>query len=321
MKRVGLAGATLLLTGCGETHPQSILHPVGPAAEAIAWLTWLMVGVYSVVFVAVMVLLAVALWRRRRGAGGGPGVRFVFIAGVVVPGLVLAVMLWFTIGTTLELRRPETGLTIRVVGNMWWWHVEYPEHGIVTANELHVPVGVPVRVELSATDVVHSFWVPNLAGKMDMLPGHPTVFWLQADQAGVYRGQCAEYCGLQHAWMAFDLVALPPAGFEAWVAERRAPPAPPQTPAERRGAEVYAEAGCGTCHAVRGSDPIGNIGPDLTHVGSRRTLAAGRIPNTDGALAGWIANPQAIKPGNAMPGTFLPPADLHALVAYLRSLR
>jgi cytochrome c oxidase subunit 2 len=206
---------------------------------------------------------------------------------------------------------------------MWWWEVRYPEQGIVTANEIHVPAGQAVKLELTSVDVIHSFWAPSLHGKRDMIPGLTTTFWIQADQSGVYRGQCAEYCGLQHANMAFVVVALPPDEFAAWMSERsaapaRPAPAAPPSPADLpRGLAVFLRAGCAKCHSIRGTPAEGKLAPDLTHIGSRQTLAAGTVPNNRGNLAGWIANPQALKPGAKMPATYLPPEELFDLVSYL----
>jgi cytochrome c oxidase subunit 2 len=204
---------------------------------------------------------------------------------------------------------------------MWWWEVRYPDAGIVTANEIHVPAGRPVRLELASTDVIHSFWAPRLHGKRDMIPGIENVFWIQAAEPGVYRGQCAEYCGTQHANMAFRVVALPPAEFNAWLAERKMRRSPPTTPGEQHGFTVFLKAGCGECHAIEGTPAKSNVGPDLTHLGSRQTIGAALLPNTRGNLAGWIADPQAVKPGVRMPRSYLAADELLALVTYLEGLK
>jgi cytochrome c oxidase subunit 2 len=202
---------------------------------------------------------------------------------------------------------------------MWWWEVRYPAPGIVAANELHIPAGQPVRLEMTSADVIHSFWVPRLHGKRDLIPGISTTFWIEASEPGVYRGVCAEYCGTQHANMAFDVVAHAPEEFAAWLAApaRRGP----HSAAEQPGLAVFRRAGCGQCHAIRGTPAVGTAGPDLTDFGSRRTIAAGMLPNTRGHLAGWIANPQAIKPGSKMPRTYLDGDELWTLVLYLESLQ
>jgi cytochrome c oxidase subunit 2 len=204
---------------------------------------------------------------------------------------------------------------------MWWWEVRYPEQDIVTANEIHIPAGEPVRLELASADVIHSFWVPRLNGKRDLIPGMENVFWIQADEPGVYRGQCGEYCGAQHANMAFHVIALPRDEFNAWLAARTKLPPQPATAAAQRGAQIFRTAGCVQCHAIRGTQASGNAGPDLTHLGSRGTIGAAMLPNTRGNLAAWIADPQAIKPGIKMPRTFLAADDLQALVTYLEGLK
>ena len=243
---------------------------------------------------------------------------------------------------------------------MWWWEAQYhdaqPEHAFFTANELHIPVGEPVRVRLRTADVIHSFWIPELAGKTDLIPGQRNETWIQADRPGRYRGQCAEYCGMEHAKMALYVVADPPAEFTRWVAAQRQPapalvpaaiaspatalasppvgeamPATAPQPAGAAatvGGDTLARAGqavfvasCGACHAVRGSDALGRVGPDLTHVASRATIGGGILPNTPGNLAGWVANAQGIKPGSRMPTLPLPPGDLLAVVHYLATLR
>ncbi|MCW8139021.1 MAG: cytochrome c oxidase subunit II [Planctomycetota bacterium] len=243
------------------------------------------------------------------------------VAGIVGPTVILVGMLFYSLRVSTALHLPEAAFTVRVTGFQWWWDVRYPDHDIVTANELYVPVGEVVRLELRAADVVHSFWVPNLHGKMDLLPEHPNQFWLRAEVPGVYRGQCAEFCGLQHALMAFDVVALPKDEFERWVAERQRPHPEPADDELRLGQEVFFSAGCNACHAVGGTDAVALVGPDLTHIGTRRTLGAGTVANTRGDLAGWISQPQVLKPGNLMPPSYLEPRELHALVRWLETLR
>ncbi|MEX0717842.1 MAG: cytochrome c oxidase subunit II [Planctomycetaceae bacterium] len=317
--------AAVLLSGCHREHVQSVLHPASADSAEVAWLWWLLCGVCAAVFLVVVVLTGIAVARPR--ASDGPpalGHRFIVMSGIVVPSLVLFVLLVIALRSQASLRPPEEGPTIRVIGHQWWWEVEYPEEGIVTANELHIPVGVPVRIELRAGDVIHSFWVPNLNGKMDMLPERDNVTWLHADRPGVYRGQCAEYCGTQHALMALEVIALPQAEYDEWIAARQPPrpaPSPERVAVLRHGQQVFFEAGCSKCHAIRGTATTSEKGPDLTHIGSRRTIGAALLPNNRGNLAGWIANPQALKPGNLMPPTHLESADLHALVAYLESLK
>lgn len=321
------AAAVAALGGCHRDHHQSMLHPAGPAAGEIAWLWWFLLAVCTAVFVAVLVLLALAI-RRRPGVAPGerPAApplsnRFIVVTGILIPAVILTVILLVSVRTQVALSMPDSALTIRVVGHMWWWEVHYPDQGIEIANELYIPVGEPVRVELVSADVIHSFWVPNLQGKMDLLPDKTNVTWLLSERPGTFRGQCAEYCGIQHALMAFVVVALPRDEFDAWIAERQSPPEVEETDSIRRGREVFFGSACHNCHAIAGSEAVGLRGPDLTHLGNRRTLGAGIIPNNRGNLMGWISNPQAIKPGNLMPRTHIPAEDLHALVDYLESLK
>ena len=318
------------VTAIGARVQQSVLEPAGPAAEQIAGLWWVMCVAFAAVYLLVLILLVAALYRRPAAAdsSGGPPADastpplgrsgFIIAGGIVLPIVVLTPILFLSLETSAELRQPHDALTIRVVGHMWWWEVSYPESGIVTANELCIPVGEKVRHGRRAPDVVHSFWVPSLNGKRDMIPGIRNEFWLQADEPGVYRGQCAEYCGVQHANMILHVIALPSEDFAAWVEERAVPSPPANEVAE--GERLFLARGCGTCHTVRGAAAVGVTGPDLTHFGSRQTIA-GVAPNTRGNLAGWIADPHGIKPGVRMPRTYLAPDELLALVRYLESLQ
>jgi len=216
-------------------------------------------------------------------------------------------------------------LTIEVTGKQWWWDVTYadtsPSGRFTTANEIHIPVGQPVLFVLGARDVIHSFWVPNLAGKKDLIPGYTQSMWLQADTAGDYRAQCAEFCGVQHAKMALHVIAESPADYRRWVEAQRAPGRTPTDSVTERGREVFVTGPCAMCHAVTGTSASARNGPDLTHLASRRTIAAGTLPNTRGALAGWIVDPQQVKPGAHMPPNQLSPPDLDALLTYLQSLK
>ena len=251
----------------------------------------------------------------------GGGEKFVVAAGIVVPTLV---MIGTFAGSVAVLRAnaepaKPTAMTITVVGHDWWWEVRYPD--FVTANEIHVPVGQAVQVRLHTADVIHSFWVPPLTPKMDLIPNKDNATWLQADKAGTYRGQCAEFCGLEHAGMAFLVVAQPAADFDRWMAGQAAPATTPGESTAARGAQVFQSASCASCHTVRGTTANGHVGPDLTHFGSRRDLGAGVAPNDPGWLGGWIANSQTVKPGNLMPPQPLAPEDLRAVIAYLEGLK
>lgn len=323
-----LAPAVLALGGCGGSP--SALDARGYAAERINLLWWLMLGLGTAVFVLVAGLLLVALFRRRdegdpeaqrerrlasRMIGGG---------GVALPLIILVPLVGLTAYTGATLTPPgERPLTIEVIGHQFWWEIRYPEQGFTTANELVIPVGRPVALRLSTADVIHSFWVPQLNGKLDLIPGQSNTLSIQADEPGEYRGQCAEFCGRQHALMALVVVAEPEERFAAWAEAQARPAAAISDPLLRDGQQVFLGSACIYCHVVRGHTE-GNateaVGPDLTHLASRRTLAAATLPNTRGNLAGWIVDPQAIKPGNHMPGTDLDAASLQALLAYLESL-
>ena len=332
-RRLGRAGAGLtcvvaaaVAAGCGESD-QSTLSPHSHAAGEIADLWWIMLVASAVILGVVLVLIAVAFLRRRgpeapvERAGGGFWIPAV--GGVAVPIVVLVALFAFTLHT-LPATSPaagKTAFTIEVTGRQWFWDVSYPGRGIRTANELHIPVGVPVNVEVSSGDVVHSFWVPELNRKIDMIPGRTNTVRLEADRAGTYRGQCAEFCGLQHAHMAFVVVAEPQADFERWAAAQAVPAAAPATPEPTRGQQVLLGSACVYCHTISGTNASGKVGPDLTHLAGRSTLAAATIPNTRGDLAGWILDPQHIKPGNRMPGTNLSGDELQALLDYLESLK
>ncbi|MFL5508696.1 MAG: cytochrome c oxidase subunit II, partial [Gemmatimonadaceae bacterium] len=217
-------------------------------------------------------------------------------------------------------------LRIDVVGHQWWWEVKYPDLGnphntVETANEIHVPVGRPVFIKMTSDDVIHSFWAPNLDGKKDLIPGHETRTWFRADTAGVYRGQCAEFCGHQHAKMAFFIVAEPRAKFESWLTSQQSPASTPTDSLAQAGERVFLSASCAMCHSISGTGAGSKYGPDLTHLASRRTIASGTLPNNVGNLAGWILDPQSIKPGAKMPPNQLDPAALQALLAYLGTLK
>ncbi|MGH2350349.1 MAG: cytochrome c oxidase subunit II, partial [Chloroflexota bacterium] len=212
------------------------------------------------------------------------------------------------------------------IGHQWWWEFQYPELGVTTANELHIPVGVPINLELESADVIHSFWVPHLAGKTDAIPGRVNRLWFLADEPGTYNGQCAEFCGIEHALMRMLVIAESQSEFDAWVRNERSIPAFAATPTAQdslvtRGAQLFANGVCITCHTIRGTAAQGKVGPELTHVGSRQTIAANTLPNTPEGLERWLRNPQAVKPGNLMPNLNLSDEDIDALVAYLQSLK
>ncbi len=333
-------GRLLVLTclaagGSGCAGMQSTLDPAGPAAGPIASLWWVLLGICVVVQLLVTAAVAVAIGRRHRQdvasllAHGEPTKRRVVMAATGVTLLVLVVLVSYSVVVDRAVARlppPDVvPLVVNVTGHMWWWEVEYEDdtssRRFTTANELRVPVGRPVVVNLEARDVIHSFWVPNLAGKLDVMPGRRNTLWFQADRPGTFRGQCAEFCGLQHAKMAFLVVAEAPDEFEAWAEAYRQTPAPPGTPLAARGEQVFLSSQCALCHRVRGTQAWGLVAPDLSRIGSRRTLAAGTLPNTPENMAAWIRDPQGIKPGTFMPATRLDDDSLDALVAYLDGLR
>jgi cytochrome c oxidase subunit II len=308
---------------------QSALHPAGPGAASINSLWWLMFWTCTVVYVLVMGALVLAV-RRRRPGQDAPAERTLLrsVAGASAATIVILFGLLFAsvvTGRAIASLGSAESLVIEITGNQWWWDVEYhnpnPSLRVRTANELHLPVGRQVRIQLKSNDVIHSFWVPNLHGKMDLIPGRQTVLWLQADTAGIYRGQCAEYCGLQHAHMAFSVIAESPEAFEQWLQGQRRPAPPPTTTEQQQGLDVVERGPCALCHTVRGTAAGGRTAPDLTHLATRSTLAAGTAPNTRGYLAGWIASPQHLKPGAKMPATGLSADELQAVLAYLETLK
>jgi cytochrome c oxidase subunit 2 len=308
-------------------NPQSALEAAGPQAARIASLWWFMFWVFAAVFVIVIGTMLWALLRRGGPADERKMTRVVGAAtGLTVAILLLMLVASVSTGRAISRLGPkERGMTVEVTGNQWWWDVRYANDDasriVVTANEIHVPVGRPVMIRGSSRDVIHSFWPPNLNGKIDFIPSRITTQWFVANQPGRFRGQCAEFCGLQHAHMALWIVAEPPDVFEAWM-QRQLQPAPePATPAASRGRDVFLQNPCVMCHSISGTDAAGRVAPDLTHVGSRLTIAAGTLPNTRENLRRWIRDPHAIKPGNHMPTIALADADLDSVVDYLETLR
>jgi cytochrome c oxidase subunit II len=311
----------------------SALNPSSPETRLIDRLWDAMYLVATVVFVLVVVALLWAAFRRRSAQGpvtDAAGERRLTNAVTLATGLTVLVLFGFlvydvAVGRQLTRNPGDQALQIRVTGHQWWWEVQYRDsiakNWATTANEIHIPAGRPVVLELRSTDVIHSFWPPSLSQKRDLIPGNVNSLWFQADTPGVYRGQCLEYCGLQHAKMGFLVIADRPDSFATWLARQRDTALTPADELTRRGQEVFLSSSCVMCHAISGTPAGSRIGPDLTHLASRRTIAAGTLPNTRGNLAGWIIDPQSIKPGTRMPANQLDPADLHALLAYLESLK
>ena len=310
---------------------QSALSPAGDHAAAVFDLTIVLTVGATAIFVGVMALALYAVAVRPERF---PGTRaWVIGGGILFPVLTLTALqvYEFAIARRLSAATGPDTLRIEVTGTMWWWEVRYPgtglegagpEGGVRTANEIRIPVGRPVEFIVRAADVIHSFWVPSLARKIDMIPGHENRLTLTATEPGTYRGQCAEYCGAQHTLMALHVVAEPPERFEAWLAAQAQPAPEPATPALAAGREGFLKLGCGACHRVGGTPAAGVLGPDLTHVGGRLALAAGTLPNGAEALAGWIAGAQHLKPENRMPSFDMVERDtLHAVALWLESLK
>lgn len=300
-----------------------VLDPAGPYSEPITTLAWAVLIGGTVLLILVVAALGIAVFGNVRLKARLGGERLIWIAGIAVPVIVLTGLLIWGLRLTshLSARQPDgSEMRVRIVGEMWWWRIHYLQadgrETIRDANELHIPVGKRVLLDLEAADVIHSFWVPQLGGKMDMVPGRTNRLLIQADKPGLYRGQCAEYCGGPHALMGFVVIAHAPADFARWQASLAQPRV--HTMQTRRGGELFLASGCAACHAIRGTPANGLAGPDLTHVGARSTLGAGILPNNAGTMAGWIADSQAIKPHNRMPPyRQFTGEELQALAAFL----
>jgi cytochrome c oxidase subunit 2 len=310
---------------------QSVLDAAGVQAGRIEQLWWVMFWTTTSVTMIVLAVLAWSVMRARQQDPHAPS-RDPRLHRYIAGGAVATVVILFglLIVTTITSRAIASqydpqALQIEVTAYQWWWNVEYqhpePEQRVRTANELHIPVGRTVGIKLLASDVIHSFWVPALHGKMDAIPGHEATLWLRADRAGIYRGQCAEYCGTQHAHMALIVIAEPPDDFERWIQAQRTTAAPPQTEAEQRGLYLLQRSACVMCHTIRGTAAGGRMGPDLTHIASRGTILAATAPRTPDNLQRLIRDPQQFKPGTRMPPLNLSDDDRAAIVAYLERLR
>lgn len=333
MKRLAAVFVLLQLAGCAGS--QSVLNPAGDQARSLASLLGLATWLSGIVYLLVLGFLGISLWRARHRLSGAdapsvepsdPAMRRTLIlwSGLIVAALTLLIVASFLVDRSLAAARGREALQVRVTGHQWWWRLQYRDSAtgawIETANELHLPAGRTVRIELGSADVIHSFWVPNVAGKMDVIPGRINVIDLTPRRTGWFRGQCAEFCGLQHAHMAFDVKVESEAEFRAWLAGQARAASAPQDPVLAQGARVFAVK-CAACHVVRGTGAAGRAGPDLTHVAARRSIAAGMLPFSRGGLQGWIAQPQAVKPGTLMPAVALEPSDADAVARYLESLK
>ena len=327
----------MFLTACNGV--QSALDPAGPQANNISKMWWLMFYVCTAVFIAVTIVLVLAISRRRSASedltpelqlphSAERARRNIVTAATAVTVVTLFVFLVASFfvgrGMSAELSAKQ-GVAVEVTGHQWWWEVRYLNDDasriFTTANEIHIPVGIPVTVTLKASDVIHSFWVPNLHGKTDLIPGKVATMWFQADRPGTYRGQCAEYCGLQHAHMGLVVIAEPRDQFNSWLNNQTQSAIQPSSESAKRGQQIFMSGTCVMCHAISGTQAGSNIGPNLTHIASRQTIGAATLPNLGDHLSQWIADSQMIKPGNRMPPHNLSPEDLQAVIDYIQTLK
>jgi cytochrome c oxidase subunit II len=322
---IGCVSLLSLAAGCRYVT----LDRASPEATRITNLHWLAFWILGAVWFAVMGFLAAGLRRRARSSTpeGEQRRARTIVAATIVSAVLLLIVLTASVlaGRSIVTPPGPDVLEIEITGHQWWWEVRYPsaspDEEVTTANEIHVPVGRPVRLKLFSNDVIHSFWIPNVQGKKDLLPGRPTTHLFRVERAGTFRGQCAEFCGYQHAHMGLLLVAERPPQFEAWLSGQRRTAIEPEDSAKRHGREVFLSGPCVLCHTIRGAGAFGHKGPDLTHLASRQMIASATLTNTPGNLAGWIIDAQRIKPGNRMPPNTLAGSDLTDLVSYLGSLQ
>ncbi|MDQ3280838.1 MAG: cytochrome c oxidase subunit II [Acidobacteriota bacterium] len=309
---------------------QSALEPAGAQSESIANLWNFFLAVCAIVYVLVMIALVYALVHKGRASLEESESRTPVTVVSIATGISVLLLFALLISSIVTDRRaiagvPHNATQVIVTGRQWWWQVEYDyadkSKRIVSANEINIPVGVPVHVLVRSRDVIHSFWVPNISGKQDLIPGRDNHAVLKATRPGVYRGECAEFCGLQHAKMALWVNAMSPADYAAWEKEARQPARLAATPQQRKGQEVFMSSPCPLCHNIGGTNAAGRTAPDLTHFASRRSIAAGTLPNRRGYLAGWIIDPQHFKPGTQMPPMLLHSGELEPLLDYLESLQ
>jgi cytochrome c oxidase subunit 2 len=314
-----------------------VLHPGAPQGSHIEWLYWVIFWIVFAVYVVMIAAFTRAGAKSKSDAinplpvfedkEGDQKAKWAVGSAIAITVVTLFVVLVLSVvtGKKVEGLTSKNPVTIQIIGHQWWWEVTYPntqaDQTVTTANEIHVPVNTPVVVLTNSSDVIHSFWAPSITGKRDLLPGYSSAFWFKVEQPGIYRGQCAEFCGLQHAHMGFSVIAQSVDDFQAWEQQQLKPASEPTNDETRRGREVFLTHACLMCHTIRGTDAGSRFGPDLTHLASRNMIAAETLPNTPGALAGWILDPQRIKPGVEMSPNPLAPDDLQALLAYLRTLQ
>ena len=323
----------------GFPSNQSSLNPVGPGAAHIEHTFSLIFWITGTVYCLTLAALVYFVWRRRQTLDSLPepqptsAASEQFATRAVAATISLTVVLLFImlISSFITSRRlgrmnEQKAFTIDVYGHQWWWEVQYPNEAepyrtVVTANEIHIPVGTAIRIHGTSRDVIHSFWAPNIQGKRDLMPGYNTDVLMQVDKTGRWRGQCAEYCGMQHAHMSFYMIAEPQKAFDQWLTAQAQPSVTPSTPQAAHGQQIFMTRSCALCHSIRGTIAGSRVGPDLTHLASRSTIAAGMLPNTIGNLGGWIINPQALKPGSRMPPNQISGPDLQDLLGYLETLQ
>lgn len=327
----------LILSSCSITSHHTPLNPVSEPAHTINRLWWIMFGmaVGIQVLVTALVVAAIIRFRSRPGDTRVPaqvhGNTRIEIAWTIAPAMVLVVLLVLTLTTMIDISEPKNvDMRVTATGHQWWWEFNYQGQNVTTGNELHIPVSTPVHFDLRSVDVIHSFWVPNLGGKRDAIPGHDNSLWLQSDQVGTFRGECTEFCGEEHANMNFIVVVQTRADFNAWLQGQQRPASPVTdglSPEQKalvlQGMQTMTTQACAGCHTINGLPGynVGKVGPDLTHVGSRAYLAAGTIPNTPEEMARWIRNPQDVKPDTKMPTLGLDDQTIEQIVAYLQSLK
>jgi cytochrome c oxidase subunit II len=332
----GWFGTAAVILSAFVADPTNIFAPAGTPARSIFSLSMLVLSITAAIFLIVAGILAYVLVRYRARASNGQGEQEpaqiygsnqIELSWTVIPILIVVMLFLATtrvIYTTEHAQRPANALDVTVVGHQFWWEYRYPQMGVVTANELHVPVSdhahpLPTYLTMSSADSDHSFWVPRLAGKMDLIPNKVNTMWIDPEMTGLYLGQCAQYCGVQHAKMLIRVYADSPEQFAAWVEHQRQPAV--DDPSVAAGRDVFMHNACISCHTVRGTVATGRFGPDLTHVGGRETIASGSVPNTPANLRGFIDNPANFKPGALMPPMHLDGHDLDAVTAYLTTLK